>query len=195
MKINKVCVYLASSNKSGSDYLNAAERLGKMFARNEITIVYGGSTIGPMGRLADAAIKNGGKVIGVMPHFLCDLELNHKGLSELIIVKDMHERKKKMVENVDAIIALPGGTGTLEELLEAITWKRLGILTQPIILVNINRFYDPLINLFKQMVENNFLDNRHRDMWAIVDSTEKVLSAIKNAPVWNVNARKFAAVR
>ena len=104
MKIEKVCVYLASSNKSGPEFLNAAERLGELLAKHEITIVYGGSTIGPMGHLADAAIKNGGKVIGIMPTFLCDLELNHNGLSELIIVNDMHERKKKMVEGVDAII-------------------------------------------------------------------------------------------
>ncbi len=195
MKINKVCVYLASSNKSGPEYLNAAERLGKLLAQNEITIVYGGSTIGPMGRLADAAIENGGKVIGIMPNFLCDLELNHKGLSELIIVNDMHERKKKMIEGVDAIISLPGGTGTLEELLEAITWKRLGILTQPIILVNINHFYDPLVQLFEQMIGNNFLDARHRFMWSVVTGPEKVLSAIEDAPVWDSGARQFAAVR
>lgn len=195
MKIEKVCVYLASSNKSGPEFLNAAERLGELLAKHEITIVYGGSTIGPMGRLADAAIKNGGKVIGIMPAFLCDLELNHNGLSELIIVNDMHERKKKMVEEVDAIISLPGGTGTLEELLEAITWKRLGILIQPIILVNINHFYDPLIRLFDQMVENNFLDHRHRSMWSVVNSPEDVLSAIENAPVWKAEARTFAAVR
>ncbi|MBD3289936.1 TIGR00730 family Rossman fold protein [candidate division KSB1 bacterium] len=195
MKIEKVCVYLASSNKSRPEYIEAARQLGTILAKNKIDIVYGGSSIGCMRHLADAALENGGRVIGVMPQFLCDLELDHQGLSEMIIVDDMHERKKKMVENVDAVISLPGGTGTLEELLEAITWKRLGILIQPIILINTNKFFNPLLLLFEQMIENNFLDPRHRSMWTVVESPDNVIGAIESAPVWSPRAKSFAAIR
>src|ERR1700685_4815085 len=125
MAIKRVCVYCASSRQCDAAYHDAAARLGRELARNKVTLVYGGGSVGSMGHLADAAIAEGGRVIGVLPRFMYDLEWGHRGLSELLIVNDLHERKRKMIAEVDAVIALPGGCGTLEELFEAITWKRL----------------------------------------------------------------------
>ena len=194
MTIQKVCVYCASSSQAGDEYFNVASRLGRILARHEIIIVYGGGSIGTMGRLADSALSEGGRVIGIIPSFMVNLEWNHKGLSKLQIVNDLQERKRLMVEKVDAVIALPGGSGTLEELLEAITWKRLGIFVKPIIIVNVCRFFDPLIELLDNMIQEKFMDKRHRNIWSVVDKPEVVLEAIKTAPSWSVEARYFAAV-
>jgi uncharacterized protein (TIGR00730 family) len=151
--IESVCVYCASSNRSPEIYLDAAARLGRILAENGITIVYGGSSLGSMGRLAAAALEAGGKVIGVLPRFMDDLEWGHRALSELRIVEDMHERKRVMLELSGAAIALPGGCGTLEELFEAITWKRLGLYFGPVVLVNVGGFFDPCIELLNRCVD------------------------------------------
>ena len=151
MAINKVCVYCASSNKIDSKYLDSAARLGKILAENRVPIVYGGGAAGSMGKVADSAMEKGGKVIGIIPEFMVDLEWAHKGISELQIVDTMHERKTKMIDGTDAAIALPGGSGTLEELIEAITWKRLGIYSKPIIIVNTDGFYNPLLDQFQNV--------------------------------------------
>jgi uncharacterized protein (TIGR00730 family) len=122
------------------------------------------------------------------------MEWGHLGLTELRIVGDMHERKRLMIEEVDAVIALPGGSGTLEELLEAITWKRLGLYANPIVLVNTRRFFDPLLELLEGAVAERFMDPRHREMWQVVDRPEEVLDAIRSAPPWSAEARRFAAI-
>lgn len=193
--IRKVCVYLASSEQVECKYHEAAAELGKLLASKGITIVYGGSSIGSMARLADAALSAGGKVIGIMPQFLCNLEIAHNHLTELVIVKDMHERKTKMIQGADALVALPGGCGTLEELLEAITWKRLGLFTKPIIIVNQDGFYDPLLQLLNRMISDKFMRQLHRNMWTVVRSHNEVLAAINNSPVWEQHARNLAAVK
>lgn len=144
-----VCVYCASSQKCHADYMDGAFQLGQALARNGIQIVYGGGGTGLMGRLAEGALGCGGRVVGVIPEFLRPLELGHPRLSELVVVGDMRERKQRMIAGTDACIALPGGCGTLEELFEAITLKRLGIYLQPIILVNIRGFFDPCIELLR----------------------------------------------
>ena len=194
MKIQKVCIYCASSRKADGVYFDAADRLGRILAKNGITIVYGGGSVGSMGKVADAALSDGGKVIGIIPRFMQELEWDHKGLSELIIVNDLHERKSQMIAGVDAVIALPGGSGTLEELLEAITWKRLGLFVNPIIIVNVHGFFSPLIKQFDNIIKEKFMKGRHSAMWTVVDTPEDVLAAIKNAPLWDAEARKFAAV-
>src|SRR5712664_891093 len=139
----RVCVYCASSRQCDPIYHQAAARLGRELARAGHTTVYGGGSVGSMGHLADAALAAGGRVIGVLPRFMYDLDWGHRGLSELLIVNDLHERKRMMIEEVDAVIALPGGCGTLEELFEAITWKRLGLFTGAIVMVNTLGFYSP----------------------------------------------------
>lgn len=147
-----------------------------------------------MGALADAALAAGGRVIGILPRFMYDLEWGHRGLTELRIVNDLHERKRLMIEEVDAIVALPGGSGTLEELMEAITWKRLGLHVNPIVLVNVRGFFDDLLALLERAIKEKFMDPRHRAIWSVAASAEEVLGAIREAPEWSASAREFAAL-
>lgn len=193
--IRSVCVYCGSSEESDRVFLDSAYRLGAILAANSITTVYGGGAIGSMGRLANGALDNGGKVVGVIPQFMQELEWGHSGLTELQIVEDMRERKHRMLLGSDAVVALPGGSGTLEELLEAITLKRLGIYLNPIVLVNVQGFFEPLIALFRHCIEHRFMDERHAAMWRIANSPEDALEAIRMSPAWSVTAREFAAVR
>jgi len=145
-----------------------------------------------MGALADAALAAGGRLVGIIPKFMDDLEWGHKSLSELRLADDMHQRKRWMIEDVDAVVALPGGSGTFEELLEAITWKRLGLYVNPIVIVNVRGFYDPLRDLLERAVAERFMDARHRAMWTFVPRPEDVLAAIRDAPPWSAEARAFA---
>jgi uncharacterized protein (TIGR00730 family) len=193
--IQSVCVYCASSNRSPVIYLDAAARLGRILAENGITIVYGGSSLGSMGRLAAAALEAGGKVIGVLPRFMDDLEWGHRALSELRIVDDMHERKRVMLELSEAAIALPGGCGTLEELFEAITWKRLGLYFGPVVLVNVGGFFDPCIQLLNRCVDEQFMDEKHRSMWSVAEDPAGVMETLRSAAEWSRDARYFAALR
>jgi len=193
--IQSVCVYCASSNRSPDVYLEAAAQVGRTLAENGITIVYGGSSLGSMGRLAEAALAAGGKVIGVLPRFMDELEWGHRALTELRLVEDMHERKRVMLELADAAIALPGGCGTLEELFEAITWKRLGLFFGPVVLVNVNRFFDPCIDLLERCVDERFMDEKHRAMWSVAGGPEDLLTTLQSCPEWSRDARKFAALR
>jgi hypothetical protein len=193
--IKSICVYCSSSERTAAVYLEAAARLGKILAEAGMTIVYGGGSIGSMGRLAEAALAARGKVIGVLPSFMDDLEWGHRALSELRIVGDMHERKRVMLELSDAAIALPGGCGTLEELFEAITWKRLGLYFGPVALVNVNGFFDPCIELLNRCVDERFMDERHRAMWCVASGVDGVLETLDSAQEWSKDARNFAALR
>ena len=193
--IQSVCVYCASSNRSSDVYLEAAAHVGRILARNGITIVYGGSSLGSMGRLAEAALEAGGKVIGVLPRFMDDLEWGHRALTEMRLVDDMHERKRVMLELADAAIALPGGCGTLEELFEAITWKRLGLFFGPVVLVNVNHFFDPCIDLLHRCVDEGFMDEKHRAMWSVAGDPEGVMETLRSTAEWSRDARDFAALR
>lgn len=158
------------------------------------TIVYGGGRVGSMGALADGALAAGGRVVGIIPRFMQDLEWGHGGLSELQVVDDMRIRKHRMLCDADAVVALPGGTGTFEELLEALTLKRLGLFVGPIVLVNTGGFYDHLVQLLEAAVAERFMDPRHRLMWQLVPSPAQVLHALESSPPWGVEARSFAAV-
>lgn len=192
--IKKVCVFCASSRKSPQLFLQDAAALGKILAQNKIEIVYGGGSIGLMGALADAALASQGEVIGIIPEFMVDMEWAHPAVKRMEIVQTMHERKRKMVEHTDAVIALPGGSGTFEELLEVITSKRLGHYRKPIIIVNLNGFYDPLIAQFERSIADQLMDQRHQEMWTVVSHAQEVLPAINSAGSWPDDALKFAAV-
>ncbi len=194
MRINRVCVYCASSSSCDASYHAAAKELGRIIAEAGITLVYGGGSKGSMGHLADGALAAGGRVIGVIPQFMSDLEWAHRGLSELILTRDMHERKRLMIEEVDAVIALPGGCGTFEELFEAMAWKRLGIYGGPIVIVNTRDFYRPCIELLESSIAQRFMDPRHRDMWTVVSHPGEVLDAIRGAPRWPLDNRQFAVI-
>ena len=193
--IESVCVYCASSGRCPEVYLDAAARLGGALARAGMRIVYGGSSLGSMGRMAEAALAAGGHVTGVLPEFMDELEWGHRSLSELRIVSDMHERKRTMLELADAVVALPGGCGTLEELFEAITWKRLGLFFGPVALVNVNGFFDPCVALLERAVTERFMDERHRAMWSVAAGPESVVEMLRSTPEWPREARRFAAIR
>ena len=156
--------------------------------------MYGGGAVGSMGALADGALSRGGRVIGVLPRFMLDLEWGHKGLSELQLVEDMRTRKHVMLTRSQAAIALPGGSGTLEELLEAITLKRLGLYLNPIVLVNTRGFFDPLLGQLAQAVQERFMDERHLRMWEVVSTPDEVPEALARASGWSADARNFAAL-
>lgn len=192
--IQTVCVYCASSDRTPLVYLDAAASLGRALAQAGIGVVYGGSSLGSMGRMAAAALDAGGKVTGILPRFMDELEWGNRALTELRIVDDMHERKRLMLELSDAVIALPGGCGTLEELFEAITWKRLGLYFGPVVLVNVNRFYDPCIELLNRTVDEGFMNAKHREMWSVVPGPEDVVEALRTTPAWSRDARAFARV-
>lgn len=189
-----VCVYAASSKACHPDYHDAARRLGRFLAERHFTITYGGGAAGLMGALADGALSRGGRITGVIPRFMNDLEWGHTGLTELQLVEDMHTRKQRLLAGSDAVVALPGGSGTLEELLEAITLKRLGLYLGPIVLVNTRRFFDPLLQLLASAIEERFMDARHLAMWQVVNQPEQVAEAFETAPRWSAAARSFAAL-
>jgi len=189
-----VCVYCASSGVSHPEYRAAAHRLGEVLARAGVAIIYGGGAVGSMGALADGALAHGGRVIGILPRFMAELEWGHKGLTDLQLVEDMRTRKHTMLTLSKAAIALPGGSGTLEELLEAITLKRLGLYLNPIVLVNTRGYFTPLLRMLAQAVEERFMDERHLLMWQVVATPEEVPGALANAPAWSTDARSFAAV-
>jgi uncharacterized protein (TIGR00730 family) len=194
-KIKRVTVYCASSAKINNIYFEATEKLANIFVDNNIDVVFGGGSSGLMGKLADTIIQREGKTIGIMPHFMREIEWAHKGVAEFYYTDTMAERKKLMLDNADALVALPGGSGTLEELLEAITLKRLGSFLKPIVILNINRFYDPLYQMLEKCIIENFMSEKHRSMWAFVDESDHVLEAIYNSPAWDTSSLKFASLR
>jgi uncharacterized protein (TIGR00730 family) len=189
-----VCVYCASSQTAHPEYREAARRLGEVLAAGGITVIYGGGAKGSMGALADGALGKGGRVIGILPRFMADLEWGHPGLTELKLVEDMRTRKHLMLTGAHAAVALPGGCGTFEELLEAITLKRLGLFLGPIVLVNTRGYFQPLLEMLARAVSESFMDARHALMWQVVARPEEVVDALERAPVWTEESRSFASV-
>jgi hypothetical protein len=190
----RVCVYCGSSRQCDPVYLEAAERLGRELARNGATIIYGGGAVGSMGALAQGALAEGGKVIGVIPHFMNELEWGHKGITELRIVPDMQERKRVMIQDAHAVVALPGGSGTLDELLEAVSLKRLALFLGPIVVLNTRSYFDPLLRALELCISERFMDPRHQAMWSVVNEPEEVLPAMHSAPPWDSSSRSFAGI-
>jgi uncharacterized protein (TIGR00730 family) len=190
----RICVYCASSAKIDESYFEATERLAKILVNSGVQVIYGGGGHGLMGKLADTVLAQGGQIKGIMPQFMNEVEWAHKKVTDFEFTNTMHERKAKFLENIDALIALPGGTGTLEELLEAITLKRLGQFTKPIIILNTNGYYDPLIEMLERCVEEKFLRPIHAEMWTFVHQPEEVMPAINQSMEWDENAISFAAV-
>ncbi|SDK97255.1 hypothetical protein SAMN05421823_10430 [Catalinimonas alkaloidigena] len=193
--IKRVCVYCASSARIDPVYFEATERLARQLVRHNIQVVYGGGAVGLMGKLADTVLAEGGSILGIMPQFMNEVEWAHKAVKEFVFVADMHERKKRFLEGVDAVVALPGGCGTLEELMEVITLKRLGLFAQPIIILNTKGYYDPLAQMLERCITEKFMADSHRDMWRFVDEPEAVIPAIQNSPSWNSGAIQDAALK
>jgi uncharacterized protein (TIGR00730 family) len=182
--INSVTIFCASSRKVPEKYFRVAKELADTLLENGVGVVYGGGAIGLMGCIADRFIEKGGRITGVIPEFMVKVEWAHLGVKNMLVVNDMHERKKRLIEGTDAVIALPGGTGTLEELLEVMSLKRLGIYLKPIIIINTDGFYNQLIELFQTMVKEQFLRSEHLDAYTLLEDPKNIISAINNSPLW-----------
>lgn len=180
MKFKSVVVFCASSPGFEPIWIQTAFRVGEYLAQQDITLVYGGGRVGLMGAVADGALHQNGKVIVVIPHFLNSKEIGHAGVTELIAVDNMHQRKMKMNDLSEAIIALPGGYGTLEELFEMVTWAQLGLHKKPVGLLNINGFYDHLIAFVKNMVDVGLLNKQNQEMLLVADTIEELLDKMVN---------------
>ena len=175
MRFQRICVFCGSSLGNRPAYRTAAARLGNLLVEREIELVYGGGNIGLMGVLADAVLQRGGRVIGVIPDSLMAREVGHRGLSELRVVHSMHERKALMSDLSDGFVAMPGGFGTLEEFCEVVTWSQLGIQSKPCGLFNVQRYYEPLLELFDQAVREGFLNLPNRRLVLEDESPERLL--------------------
>jgi uncharacterized protein (TIGR00730 family) len=147
-----------------------------------------------MAAVADATLAAGGEVTGVIPRFMIEQGWHHTGLTKLVEVENMHERKQLMADLSDAVIALPGGCGTLEELLEVITWKQLGLYLNPIVILNINGFFDPLLEMLEKAIDENFMRRQHGDIWKVAQTPEEAVQLLYETPVWDISIRKFAAI-
>ena len=178
--MKRICVYCGSKPGNDPAFLNAADRLGREIAKRNIELVYGGANIGLMGRIADAVLDCGGKVTGVIPADLFQDQVTHTGLSELISVSSMHQRKKKMADLADGFIALPGGFGTFEELFEAITWSQLEIHIKPIGVLNINDYYTLLDQFISHSVSSGFIKPKHRSLYCINEDPGTLLETLEN---------------
>lgn len=178
--MKRITVFCGSSFGTEELFEKQAYLLGKKFAEKNIGLIYGGANVGLMGAVADGVIENGGEAIGVLPHFLKNKEIAHQNLTELILVETMHERKTKMNDLCDGVIALPGGFGTLEEFFEMLTWAQLGLHKKPIGILNVNGFYDSLIEFVRTMVVKGFLKEINEKMILVSDDIEKLLDLMEN---------------
>ena len=193
-QIKNVCVYSASSTKIAPVYFVAAEELGRLLALRGINLVNGAGSIGLMAATSNAVLANGGTVTGVIPRFMVEQGWHHTGLTRLVETDTMHERKQLMAQLSDAVIALPGGCGTLEELLEIITWKQLGLYVNPIVILNIDSFFNPLISMLEQAIDQQFMRPEHAALWCVASTPAEALELIQTTPKWDKNLRKLAAI-
>lgn len=192
--INKVCVYSASSTQIDEAYFTAARTLGTLLAEKGISLINGAGKMGLMAAVTDAVMQHGGEAIGVIPRFMVEQGWHHTGMSQLLVVNDMHERKQTMARLSDAVIALPGGCGTLEELLEVITWKQLGLYLNPIILLNTKGYFTPLLEMMQRAVDEHFMRTQHAAIWRVAQTPEEAVEMLFTTPRWDSSVRKFAAI-
>lgn len=192
--IRSIAVYCASSNKVRASFIAAAERLGELMATKGKRLVYGDGGIGLMAAVARGALNAGGEVVGVIPQFMVDQGWNNPDSTKTIVTQTMHERKSTICEISDAMVALPGGIGTFEELLECLTWKQLGLHHNPVVILNTDGYYDKLLACIDQMVEEQMMRPIHKDMYVVVSEPEEVLPAIENAPAWDPSTRRLASI-
>ena len=192
--IHSIAVYCASSNKVRPSFIDAAERLGSEIAKHQMRLIYGDGGIGLMAAVARGALKEGGEVVGVVPQFMVDQGWNNPDSTKTIVTQTMHERKATICDMADAMVALPGGIGTFEELLECLTWKQLGLHHNPVVILNTDGYYDTLLACIDLMIEEQMMRPIHKEMFVVVTEPEEVLPAILNAPEWDPNTRRLAAI-
>ena len=193
-KINALCVYCGSSPGTDAAFVEAARAFGKILAESDIRLVYGGGSTGLMGALAGAVLESGGHVTGIIPEFLTNRERPRRLAQELIVTHDMHERKRKMFERADGFVALPGGIGTLEELVEQLTWAQLGRHKKPVLVANVNGYWDPLLSLIAHMRAQDFLPAVPRVDCLVADRVEDILPKLRDAARDVTDAEKTMAV-
>ena len=192
--MQSVCVYCASSTQIDEKYFRAAQELGTLIAQRGLRLITGAGKLGLMNTVQDAALAAGGEAVGVIPTFMVREGWHHEGLTQLIETASMHERKQTMADLSDGVIALPGGCGTMEELLEIITWKQLGLYLNPIIILNVDGFYDHLLAQLSKAVEDNFMRSIHADIWRVATTPEEAIELLLSTPTWDKSVRKFAAI-
>ena len=180
--IKNVCVYCGSSSNVDDVYKDAATKLGAALAAEKWGVVYGGGRVGLMGLVADSALKNGTSVVGIIPEHIQEREVQHEDLTELHVVDTMHIRKQMMVDRSDAFIVLAGGLGTLDELLELLTWKQLGLHDKPIVIVNINGYWSKMLEAITHIANIGFMRQEDLEMFLTVDKVEDVAETLQNAP-------------
>ena len=193
-KLHSVAIYCASSNQVRSSYIEAARRLGELFAQAGIRLIYGDGGIGLMAAAANAALDAGGEVLGVIPQFMVDAGWNNPRSTRTIITQTMHERKATIVNETEAMVALPGGIGTFEELLECLTWKQLGLHTCPVVILNTDGYYDRLLDCLDYMIDEQMMRPIHREMFTVVNTPEEVIPAILASADWDPSTRRLAAI-
>lgn len=183
MMIHNVGVYCASSSKAAKVYFDAASELGRLFGEKGWTCINGAGNTGLMAEASNAVMRHGGKVVGIIPKFMVDNGWCHSSLTELIVVESMHERKQMIAQKSDAVVALPGGVGTFEELLEMITWKQLGLFAHPIVILNTDGYYNPLLEMFDVAVNKKFMGEADLNLWFVADSPEQVIEILSNKQI------------
>ena len=193
-EIKSIAVYCASSNKVRASFVEAAETLGTIFATHGIRLIYGDGGIGLMAAVAKGVLDAGGEAVGVIPRFMVEQGWNNPRSTETIVTETMHERKALICDISDAMVALPGGIGTFEELLECLTWKQLGLHSNPVVILNTDGYYDRLLACIDLMVEEQMMRPIHKDMYVVVSTPEEVLPAILGGPQWDPSTRRLAAI-
>ena len=188
-KIGSICVYCGSSSRGSPEHHLAARKLGRDMAARGIELVYGGGHVGVMGMLADAVLDAGGRVTGVIPRHLYDLEVGHEGVTELLLVDSMHARKNLMFERADAFVVLPGGLGTLDETFEIVTWRQLGLHDKPIVIVDVGGYWAPLRALLDAVIEGGYAAPASRRLFTMVDTVEAVFSTLAEMPEPTIEPR------
>lgn len=190
----RIAVYCASSTKIHPDYAAAATELGSEMARRGIGLINGAGNMGLMAATSNGALAHGGEVTGVIPRFMVDNQWHHEHLTHLIVTKDMHERKQTIATMSDACIALPGGCGTLEELMEVITWKQLGLYLKPIVILNLRGYYDPLLQQLQRGIDEHFMRALHARLWCVATTPTEAIDLAVATPMWDPAFSKSAAI-
>jgi len=191
--IDTVCVFAASSPATREIYIQDAQEMAGILLKHDIRMKYGAGSVGIMGTMADVIIKGNGRITGYIPQFMFDMGWAHPDLQEMVRQKTLAERKAGMLDGTDAVICMPGGVGTVEELLEVITLKQLGQYLKPIIILNTNHFFDPLLELLQQMIDQEFMRPLHGTIWQVADKPSDVIDLIESEPDWDKSAIKYAA--
>ena len=189
-----ITVYAASSGQAPAPFVEAARQLGQLMAEAGHVLVKGAGRTGLMAATANACLEAGGEAVGVIPQFMIEQDWQHRGMTRLIVTPDMHSRKVRMASMSDACIALPGGVGTLEELLEVITWKQLGIYLKPIVVLNADGYFNPLLQQLQRAVDERFMRPEHWQIWRTARTAAEALRLCVETPLWDASVRKFAAL-